>query len=128
MGARLESMEHPYSVVAPGLAGIPAYEECRSQGIVQRAAAKGDVNSVFRNVLWLLRQNDHEWVLFKRRLEQVFGEIDIEVTFNPAVDEIISFRVIKGDIYLPIDSCGTGVLQAIQTLAYIGYTSPMSSY
>jgi hypothetical protein len=117
-------MEQPFSVVAPGLAGIPALEEYRSPGIVQRAAAKGDANSVFRNVLWLLKQDEAAWEEFQSRIGQIFGGMRIEVSFNPAVDEVISARAVSSDNDLPIDSCGTGVLQAVQTLAYIGVYKP----
>ena len=125
LGKRIEDMENPFSVVAPGLAGIPAFEEHRSRGIVQRAAAKGDANSVFRNVLWLLKQDQAAWQIFETRLESIFGEMNIQVSFNAAVDEVISARAVKADTDLPIDSCGTGVLQAIQTLSYIGVYKPV---
>ncbi|PZW97299.1 AAA ATPase-like protein [Pseudomonas sp. 478] len=124
LGSRLEQMEHPYSVVAPGLAGIPAYEEYRSPGIVQRAAAKGDANGVFRNILWLLKQDTPAWQQFQTRLGTIFSGLEIDVVFDASVDEVISAIVIKEDGNLPIDSCGTGVLQAIQTLAYIGVYKP----
>lgn len=124
LGKRLESMETPFSVVAPGLAGIPSFEEFRSPGIVQRAAAKGDANSVFRNVLWLLKQDAASWRTFSTRLESIFGGLNIDVSFDAAVDEFISAKAVKAEGTLPIDSCGTGVLQAIQTLAYIGVYKP----
>lgn len=124
LGRRLENIENPYSVVAPGLAGIPSFEEFRSPGIVQRAAAKGDANGVFRNVLWLLKQRQAEWDLFQNRLGTIFAGLQIDVEFDPAVDEVISARAISAQGNLPIDSCGTGVLQAIQTLAYIGVYKP----
>ncbi|MFP3756250.1 ATP-binding protein [Cupriavidus sp. SIMBA_020] len=124
LGKRLESMEQPFSVVAPGLAGIPAFEEFRSPGIVQRAAAKGDANSVFRNVLWLLKQDAAAWQTFNTRLESIFGGLNIDVSFDAAVDEFISAKAVKAESTLPVDSCGTGVLQAIQTLAYIGVYKP----
>jgi energy-coupling factor transporter ATP-binding protein EcfA2 len=124
LGKRLEAMEQPFSVVAPGLAGIPAFEEYRSPGIVQRAAAKGDANSVFRNVLWLLKQDADAWKEFQARLELIFGGMNIDVSFNSSVDEVISARAISADSDLPVDSCGTGVLQAVQTLAYIGVYKP----
>ncbi|MGY0619871.1 AAA family ATPase [Lysobacter sp. A378] len=124
LGKRFEVMERPFSVVAPGLAGIPAFEEYRSPGIVQRAAAKGDANGVFRNVLWLLKQRAGDWQEFQSRLETIFGGLNIDVDFNAAVDEVISAHAVNADGSLPIDSCGTGVLQAVQTLSYIGVYQP----
>lgn len=124
LGRRMESLDQPYSVVAPGLAGIPAFEEYRSPGLVQRAAAKGDANGVFRNVLWLLNQRPDAWNEFSYRLQKIFPDLRIEVSFNADVDEVIQAFAVREDTSLPIDSCGTGVLQAIQTLAYIGLYKP----
>ena len=119
LGTRLESIDEPYSVVAPGLAGIPAYEEYRSGGVVRRAAARGDANSVFRNILWTLRQDENAWQSFRANIDAIFGEQRIEVEFNAAIQEHIAAVVIHDDLRLPIDSCGTGVLQAVQTLVYV---------
>lgn len=124
LGQRLESLDEPFSVVAPGLAGIPSMEEYRSSGIVRRAAARGDANSVFRNVLWVLKQNADAWLAFQNNLKRIFDDLEVDVTFNAAIDEHISAFVIREEGNLPIDSCGTGVLQAIQTLAYIGVYKP----
>lgn len=61
LGEHFQNIVQPYSIFVPGLAGIPAFEEFKSEGIVRRSAAKGDANSVFRNILWLLKQN--QWIL-----------------------------------------------------------------
>jgi predicted ATPase len=124
LGQRLENLDEPFSVVAPGLAGIPSMEEFRSAGIVRRAAARGDANSVFRNVLWVLKQDAAAWQEFQNNLKRLFSDLDIDVTFNPTIDEHITAYVLREDGNLPIDSCGTGVLQAVQTLAYIGVYKP----
>lgn len=124
LGQRLESLDEPFSVVAPGLAGIPAMEEFRSAGIVRRAAARGDANSVFRNVLWVLKQDPVAWQEFQNNLKRVFADLSLDVSFDPTIDEHIGAFVIREDGNLPIDSCGTGVLQAVQTLAYIGVYKP----
>jgi len=123
-GQRLEQIDEPYSVVAPGLAGIPAFEEYRSAGIVRRAAARGDANSVFRNILWVLRQDDKAWESFSANIARIFGEMAIDVEFDVSIDEHIGATITEDDSHLPIDSCGTGVLQAVQTLAYIDVYRP----
>ncbi|MDL1862638.1 chromosome segregation protein SMC [Betaproteobacteria bacterium PRO7] len=123
-GQRLEQIDQPYSVVAPGLAGIPAFEEYRSAGIVRRAAARGDANSVFRNILWVLRQDANAWESFSANMATIFSEMSIDVQFDVTIDEHISATIETADSYLPIDSCGTGVLQAVQTLAYIDVYRP----
>jgi ABC-type branched-subunit amino acid transport system ATPase component len=124
LGQRMESIDEPFSVFAPGLAGIPAFEEFRSPGIVRRAAARGDANSVFRNILWALRQDGAAWQSFQNNIKQIFEKLEIEVEFAAAIHEHISASQIKEETRLPIDSSGTGVLQAIQTLAYIDVYRP----
>jgi len=123
-GRRLEPLTEPFSVLAPGLAGIPAFEELKSQGLVRRAAAKGDANGVFRNILWTLNQDPIAWSQFSNRLKRLFPKLSIVMRFDSATDEVISAFAVRDGVYLPIDSCGTGVLQAIQILAYIGVYSP----
>lgn len=124
LGQSLSVLENPFSVVSPGLAGIPAYEEFRSPGMVRRAAARGDANSVFRNVLWALRRDETAWAAFHEALHDVFPDVDIEVSFTEESDEFINATARREGVTLPIDSCGTGILQAVQVLAYVGLYSP----
>jgi hypothetical protein len=114
----------PFSVFVPGLAGIPITEEFKSEVLVRKAAARGDANNVFRNVLWLLRQNQTQWQKFLADFRKVFPDQSLEVTFKPDRDEHISCEVVKPNVRLPIDAAGTGVLQAIQILAYISLSRP----
>lgn len=124
LAERLQDLDQPFSVVAPGLAGIPSVEEYKARGVVTRAAARGDANSVFRNVLLTLKSDPTAWAEFESSLAEVFDDIVVEVDFNEKTDEYIDARVRKGDVLLPIDSSGTGVLQTIQVLAYIGVYKP----
>jgi len=124
LGPHLSDLENPFSVVSPGLAGIPAYEEFRSPGMVRRAAARGDANSVFRNVLWALRKDEGAWAAFHEALHEVFPDVDIEVSFTEESDEFINATARREGVVLPIDSCGTGILQAVQVLAYVGLYAP----
>ena len=64
VGQHLASLENPFCMYVPGLAGIPFEEEIRTVGIVRRIAAKGDSNTVFRNVINLLSQDAEKWELF----------------------------------------------------------------
>lgn len=118
LGERLQSVVNPFSIIVPGLAGIPSAEEYKPPSVVRKAAAKGDSNSVFRNILLLLAADNVAWRKFKGKFGYVFPDYDITVSFNQNVDEYIDARVVKDGISLPIDSCGTGILQAIQILAY----------
>lgn len=121
---RISNLENPYSVIAPGLAGIPSFEEFRSPGIVRRAAARGDANSVFRNVLWILKQDPSNWRLFQRRLGEVFPDVEVDVIFDVSNDEHIRATVSRDGLTLPIDASGTGILQAAQVLSYVGVYRP----
>lgn len=118
LGEKLQDIENPYSIIVPGLAGIPSAEEYRPPSVVRKAAAKGDSNSVFRNILLLLAKDQASWDSFKGKFQAVFPDYEIEVKFDPNVDEHIEVRVTSNEVSLPIDSCGTGILQAIQILAY----------
>lgn len=118
LGSTLQDIDSPYSIIVPGLAGIPASEEHKSPSIVRKAAAKGDANSVFRNILFLLHNDTTAWNRLVSYLAEIFPEISIQLAFDENRDEHIGVTVKVGGATLPIDSCGTGVLQAIQILAY----------
>lgn len=91
----LESMDTPFSAISPGLAGIPSMEEYRAPAIARRAAAYGDANSVFRNVLLILRQDPHGWQQFKERMRRIFPDVEIDVAFDPQRDSNISAHVTR---------------------------------
>jgi len=118
LGEKLQDIENPYSIIVPGLAGIPAHEEYKPPSIVRKAAAKGDANSVFRNVLLLLSKSASSWTEFITKFNALFPEYSISVSFDENYDEQIHVRVEKDGVSLPIDACGTGILQSIQILAY----------
>ena len=93
---------------------------------VRRIAAKGDSNTVFRNVINLLSQDAEKWELFLSDLKVIFPAIDFTISANPNVDGSIDvrFQLNPSDPMLPIDLAGTGVLQAIQIAAYVNYFKP----
>lgn len=126
VGVHLASLEHPFCMYVPGLAGIQFEEEIRSVGIVRKIAAKGDSNTVFRNIINLLYSDPINWELFLSDLKVIFPEIQFEVIANSNVDGYISvkFRLHEESPMLPIDLAGTGVLQAIQIAAYVNYFRP----
>src|SRR5262249_10368422 len=66
LGSKLQNLEKPYSVYAPGLAGIPRVEHFMSAGLVLRAVARGDANLVLRNVLLQLSKIPDKWSNFLR--------------------------------------------------------------
>lgn len=124
LGKCLSDLDEPFSVVAPGLAGIPSVEEYRARGTVRRAAARGDANSVFRNVLLALKTDSAAWDEFHTSLQEVFHDVELDIDFDHDTGEHINGWVKRAGLTLPIDSSGTGVLQAIQALSYIGVYKP----
>jgi hypothetical protein len=124
LGQKLQSIEEPFSIFVPGLAGIPAFEEYKTPITVRKAAARGDANNVFRNVLYLLNKDKANWDRFIEDLRYIFPEIELNVDFNPDFDEYININIKLNEELLPIDAAGTGVLQAIQILSYINVYKP----
>jgi energy-coupling factor transporter ATP-binding protein EcfA2 len=54
VGERLMNLDRPFTVYAPGLAGIAKEERYMSPGVVRRIVARGDANLVLRNVLLMI--------------------------------------------------------------------------
>ena len=58
LGERLMDLRQPFTVYAPGLAGIAKDERYMSPGVVRRVVARGDANLVLRNVLLMIREEE----------------------------------------------------------------------
>ena len=125
VGRKLLSVDRPFCMYVPGLAGIPFEEEIRPVGVVRHISAKGDSNTVFRNVLFRLHQGD-AWDVFMQDIRSIFPFIQIDIDAREDTDGliIVSFRFADDEEYLPIDLAGTGILQAIQIAAYVNYFRP----
>ncbi|HXW72169.1 MAG TPA: AAA family ATPase [Methylocella sp.] len=119
----LSSLEEPYSVFSPGLAGVARTETLVSDGVLLRALARGDANAFVRNILYRLHQKD-EWVQFETDLSMIFQNIRINVKFNPTTDQYIDVTVSEIGRQVPLDLAGTGLLQSVQILAYLHLFSP----
>lgn len=124
LGQQLQSITSPFSALVTGLAGIPSEEEYETNIVVRKAAAKGDSNAVFRNILLQLKADEQKWHRFQSQIQRIFPEYSLDVAFNPDADETIRCSVERDGIVYPIDSCGTGVLQAIQIFSYINLFEP----
>ncbi len=125
LGDRLQDLSSPFSVYAPGLAGVPREEQYISLGVLRRAIARGDANLVLRNVLYQLSQRPDAWEQFHADLGALFPGIRLNVAFNPEMDEHINATAAFGDeAPLPLDAAGTAVLQASQILSYIALFKP----
>jgi len=121
---RLSSLERPFSIFSPGLAGIAKREEYVSDGVLLRALARGDANLVLRNILLRLWETDGSWQSFMIDLLEIFPTVDLNVTFKRSTDEVIDVSVKLGTGHIPLEIAGTGLLQAIQILAYIHRFAP----
>jgi energy-coupling factor transporter ATP-binding protein EcfA2 len=119
----LASLTNPSSIYSPGLAGIARREQYVSDGVLLRAVSRGDANLYLRNILFRLSKRA-EWESFERDLQQLFGNLKITVDFDLSSQESIIINVEFGDRSVPLESCGTGLLQAIQILSYVHYFRP----
>lgn len=54
----ITSLEHPFSIYSPGLAGVSRSEQHVSNGVMLRALARGDANSFLRNILLRLHASE----------------------------------------------------------------------
>jgi energy-coupling factor transporter ATP-binding protein EcfA2 len=125
LGERLMDLENPFTVYAPGLAGVPKEERYLSTGVVRRIVARGDANLTLRNVLRMLRAHNESWELFVQDMQSIFEGIAIELQFNEETDENIQAHFqLPGGPLLPVDAAGTSILQASQILAYIALFRP----
>jgi hypothetical protein len=125
LGERLMDFQNPFTVYAPGLAGVPKEERYLSAGVVRRYVARGDANLALRNVLRMLFANPDSWNLFVQDMQSIFEGILIEVDFDENTSENILVRFqIRGGPLLPLDAAGTSILQASQVLAYIALFKP----
>ncbi len=120
----LSNLEAPYSVFSPGLAGVARTEAHISDGILLRALARGDANAFVRNILYRLQKWKKEWAQFESDLSLIFPNLRIKVRFKQQIDQFIDVTIGEDDREIPLDLAGTGLLQAIQILAYLHLFSP----
>ncbi len=119
----LSSLDSPYSVFSPGLAGVSRNENHVSDGVLLRALARGDANIVLRNILYRLHKKQ-EWEAFEADLALVFPLVKIEVNFDEAIDQFVDVKCVENGRVVPLDLSGTGLLQAVQILAYLHLFKP----
>lgn len=114
-----------FSIYVPGLAGITIREEYRSDAIVSNGIARGDANLYLRNVLLRIEQDKKKKDKFSLYLNSVFPGVQVSTAFNETNDLWIR-SVVQRDDKEPraLDMVGTGLLQAIQILAYVSNYNP----
>jgi energy-coupling factor transporter ATP-binding protein EcfA2 len=79
IGEKLMDLEDPFTVYAPGLAGIPKEERYMSPGVVRRIVARGDANLTLRNVLRMLSDAELMLDFLIRDMRSIFPGIDVEI-------------------------------------------------
>ena len=119
----LSSLEKPFSIFSPGLAGITKRESYVSDGVLFRALARGDANLVLRNILLRLWKTP-AWQLLLNDLNEVFPGLAISVNFRERTDEFIEVLIKSTKDWVPLEIAGTGVLQTTQILSYIHRFGP----
>lgn len=126
LGEQLQNIDRPFSIYVPGLAGISHSEEYKTPAIVRKAAARGDSNKVFRNILYLLNSSSdkEKWNQFKIDFKSLFPDSEINIRFNPERDDFIEVLFEYNNHEIPIDLAGTGILQILQILSYVNFYSP----
>lgn len=123
VGKALSNLSSPFSIFSPGLAGVTKTEQYLSDGVLLRTIARGDANIVLRNILLRL-WNTPAWGPFLDDIREIFPGIEFDVRFDPSIDETILISLKKQDYWIPIESAGTGILQATQILSYAHRYNP----
>lgn len=124
-GSHITKVSPPFSIYVPGLAGIPHYEEHKSEAVVIRKIAGGEANSVLRNILYLIKF-EGKLDLLQEKMQSIFSEFKMEVNFDTKKSRHIEvYATTHGQKLLPIDLVGTGALQAIQLFSYTLLFSPV---
>ncbi|TCZ64023.1 AAA family ATPase [Roseicella aquatilis] len=127
-GDLLRSVKDPrgfFSIYVPGLAGITIREEYRSEAVLSNGIARGDANLYLRNVLLRIERSEVRKKKFSEYLDRVFPGVRVQTQFQEAVDLWIKSTVAReGGESRALDMVGTGLLQAIQLLAYVSNYEP----
>ena len=127
-GGLLEAISDPrgfFSIYVPGLAGITIREEYRSDAVVSNGIARGDANLYLRNVLLRIERSQARKDRFADYLDRVFSGVRVDTQFAETADLWIRSTVTReGADTRALDLVGTGLLQAIQLIAYVSNYEP----
>lgn len=125
LGEKLSDIAKPYCVYVPGIAGIPTRERYEVAITVKKSATRGDSNNYLRNILLDISKYDARWKSFLRSVNAIYENISLTTEFDENKSEDIQVQVSVGELILPLDAVGTGLLQVIQIFAYIEYFDPI---
>ena len=141
----LADPERPFSILTPGLSGIPLREEWRTKGAMDAAVMHGDANLYLRTVLdhlftrdldemdriaWrrgrdiVILPADSGWKTFSTLLDRCYPGSRVIVHHNPQHDRHVNVEVEFGGACVTLDMASTGILQVIQIIAYTCFYAP----
>lgn len=124
LGVILGSIDRPFCVYVPGLAGVPIEERFAPPITIKKSAIRGDSNNFLRNILLSISQKPESLASFIKSVNLLYPGISIHATYDEHRTEFIQVHVAINGYQMPLDSVGTGLLQVIQAFAYIEYFNP----
>lgn len=144
LAAVLADADRPFSILTPGLSGIPMREEWRTKGSMDAAVMHGDANLYLRTVLdhlftrdldetarvgWRQRREisvlpESGWKTFSTLLERCYPGARVVVDHDPRRDRYVKVEVEASDSRVTLDMASTGMLQVIQIIAYACFYAP----
>ncbi len=108
-----------FSIYVPGIAGVPHREEYKSYASVFQKVAGGDSNLVFRNILRIIKEKGLDLEVESLMFELV-GKFKLKIDHNSEIDPFIKIYVsLDSNNFVPLDLCGTGVIQILQIVSYV---------
>jgi len=144
LAAVLADPDTPFSILTPGLSGIPMREEWRTKGAMDAAVMHGDANLYLRTVLdhlftrdldemaraaWSHGRDigmlpDSRWKTFCTLLDRCYPGARVIVAHDPKRDRYVRVDVEATDSRVTLDMASTGMLQVIQIIAYACFYAP----
>lgn len=123
-GQEIADPKSLFTIYVPGLSGVPHREEYKNYAAVFLKAAGGDANLVFRNIIRILHERG-KLDDVRDLLESLIGPCRIIVDHDAENDLYVNVKIsTNGDIAVPIDLVGTGILQVLQIVSYVALFEP----
>jgi len=142
--AVLADGDRPFSILTPGLSGIPLREEWRTKGAMDAAVMHGDANLYLRTVLdhLFIRDLDETarvawrqardigvlptsgWKTFATLLDRCYPGARVIVNHDQQHDRYVTVEVEISGTRVTLDMASTGMLQVIQIIAYTCFYAP----
>lgn len=144
LAAVLADGDRPFSILTPGLSGIPLREEWRTKGAMDAAVMHGDANLYLRTVLDHLFVRDLDemartawrrgrdisilpesgWKTFSALLDRCYPGARVIVDHDQQHDRHVKVEIEVGGATVTLDMASTGMLQVIQIIAYTCFYTP----